>query len=150
MPALSAAPAMATVISEPENLSRMNSLLCRAAPLLLQRIRISAARCVVLGQRIRPASFRKLAFFLARRLHHCGKAEVSFIAAGLVINPVFLFVLPRELLLDGPGTRPHGRILDSDDVLKCGWPGARPALDQVQVLARAPIIRLRTEIRHVD
>src|SRR5262249_29396532 len=66
------------------------------------------------------------------------------------INPVFLFVLLRELLFDGPGTRPYGRILNSDDVFKYGWPGPRPALDQVQVLARAPIIRLRTEIRHVD
>src|SRR5258708_17674361 len=30
------------------------------------------------------------------------------------------------------------------------WPGARPALDQVQILARTLIIGLRTEVGHVD
>src|SRR5262249_48744632 len=30
------------------------------------------------------------------------------------------------------------------------WAGPRPALDEVQVLARAAIIGLRAEVRHVD
>src|SRR5215831_2462607 len=97
--------------------------------LLLQRIRISTSRCIVLGQRIRPASLRKLAVLLARRLHHCREAKVSFNAARLVINSVFLFVLPGELLLDGPWLRPHRRIFDGHDVFERGWRGPRPALD---------------------
>src|SRR5271167_3905631 len=36
------------------------------------------------------------------------------------------------------------------DVFERGWPGPCPALDQMQVLASAPIIGFRTEIRHVD
>src|SRR6266853_2614116 len=150
MPAPTAAPAMATVIIEPENLPRMIASFCHAALLLLQRIRISASRRVVLGQRIGSASLGKLAVFLARRLHHRRKAKVSFNAARLVINSVFLFALPGELLLGGPRTCPHGRIFDGDDVFERAWPGSRPALDQVQVLARAPIIGFRTEVRHVD
>src|SRR5258708_16019203 len=96
------------------------------------------------------ASLGKLAVFLARVLHHRGKAEVSFNAAWLVINSVFLVALPGELLLDGPRTRPHCRIFDSDDVFQRARGGPRPALDKMQVLARAPIIGLRTEVRHVD
>src|SRR5262245_38275942 len=77
-------------------------------------------------------------------------AKVSFDAARLVINPVFLFVLFGELLDDRPGTRPHGWICKCRDVFKRGWPGASPALDQVQVLARAAIVGFRTEVGHVD
>src|SRR5882724_9450434 len=111
MTALTAAAAMATVIIEPENLSRM-TVSSWLLFLLLQRIRISPSGCVVLGQRIRPASLGKLAVLLARRLHHGRKAEVSFDAARLVINSVLLVALLGELLLDGPRTRPHGRIFD--------------------------------------
>src|SRR5580704_14055886 len=156
MTALPAAAAMASLVIEPENQSLMmasfalrhvtRASCCRNS--LLQRILIGTARCVVLGQRIRSASLGKLAVFLARRLHHRGKTHVSFDAAGLVINPVFLIVLLCELLLDCPRTRPHGRVVDGDDIFERGGPGPRPALDEMQVLARAPIIVLRTEVRH--
>src|SRR5262245_16888960 len=78
------------------------------------------------------------------------QAEVSFDAARLVINSVLLLALPGELLLDRPRPRPHGRIFYRDNVRKRLWPGARPALDQVQVFARALEIGFGTEVRHVD
>src|SRR5437870_59253 len=78
------------------------------------------------------------------------EAIVSLDTARLVIKSVLLVALPGELLLDGPGPSPHRRIFDRDDVFKRGRAGARPALEQMQVLARALIIRLRTEVRHVD
>src|SRR5262245_7051699 len=77
-------------------------------------------------------------------------AEVSFDAARLVIDPVLLLVLLAELLDDRPGPRPHRRILDGRLVFKRVGAGARPALDQVQILARAAIVVLRAEIGHVD
>src|SRR5262249_50694553 len=67
----------------------------------------------------------------------------------LGINPVLLIALLRELLFDGPGPGPHGRILDRDHVFESLWPGARPALGEAQVLARALEISLRTEVGHV-
>src|SRR5262245_4991295 len=77
-------------------------------------------------------------------------AEVSFDAARLVIDPILLLVLFAELLDDRPGPRPHRRVLDGRLVFKRVGPGPRPALDQMQVLARAAIVVLRTEIGHVD
>src|SRR5215475_12897034 len=77
-------------------------------------------------------------------------AEVSFNAARLIIDPVLLLVLLAELLDDGPGPRPHRRILDRRLVFKRVGPNPRPALDQVQVLARAAIVVLRAEISDVD
>src|SRR5262249_46792427 len=71
-------------------------------------------------------------------------------AARLVINPVVLIALPGELLLYGPGLGPDRWIFDGHDVFERGRGGPRPALNEVQVLARAPIIGLPTEIRHVD
>src|SRR5271170_81987 len=41
-------------------------------------------------------------------------------------------------------------VLDRDLVFERGRPCPRPALGQVQVLARPPIIGLRAEVRHVD
>src|SRR5262245_33413751 len=77
-------------------------------------------------------------------------AIVSFDAARLVIEPVVLVALPCEVLPDGPGPGPHGRIFDRHDVFKRVRAGPFPALDQVQVLARALIIGLRAEVGHVD
>src|SRR6266853_546363 len=48
------------------------------------------------------------------------------------------------------GKSSPGRAIRRTDVFERGWPGARPALDQMQVLARALIVRLRAEVRHVD
>src|SRR5438105_14826180 len=78
------------------------------------------------------------------------ETEVAFEAARLGINSVLLVALPAELLLDGPGLGPHGRIFDRNLVGERLRPGARPALNEVQVLARAKEIGLRTEIGHVD
>jgi hypothetical protein len=79
-----------------------------------------------------------------------GEAIVSFDAARLVIGSVFPVALFGELLLDGPWPRPHGRIFDRNDVFERGRPGASPALDHVQVLARPLKIGLWTEVRDVD
>src|SRR5438876_4462201 len=75
---------------------------------------------------------------------------VAFDAARLGINSVLLLALPRELLPDGPRTRPHRRVFDRDLVGEGLWPGAHPALNQVQVLARSKYIGFRTEVGHVD
>src|SRR5262249_49512275 len=75
---------------------------------------------------------------------------VSLDTARLVIDPVLLLALLGEVLLDGPGLSPHGRIFDQDLVGKGLWPGARPALDQVQVLARPEHVGLGTEVGYVD
>src|SRR6516165_1859382 len=149
MRAPSAAAVTATTIMEPERRSNMRSPPCTMG-LLVQRIEGGTPRCIVLRQRIRPASLRKLAVFLARRLEHRGIAYISFNAARLVINPVCLFVLLGELLRDSPGTSPNRRILDRHDVLNRGRGGTGPALDQVQILARAPVVGFRTEVRHVN
>src|SRR5262249_19763666 len=45
---------------------------------------------------------------------------------------------------------PHRRIFHGDDIFERGWPGARPALDKVQVFARPLKICLRAEVCHVD
>src|SRR5260221_6842623 len=63
---------------------------------------------------------------------------------------VLLVALSAELLLDGPWPRPHGWIFDRDLVREGLWPGARPVLNQVQVLARPLEIGFRTEVGHVD
>src|SRR5207342_295153 len=75
---------------------------------------------------------------------------ISLDTAGFVIDSIFFVVLFGELFLDGPWSRPHGRIFDHDLVFERGWPGAGPALDEAQVLARPPKISSRTEVRHVD
>src|SRR5262249_11726582 len=78
------------------------------------------------------------------------QAVVSLGAARLVIDPVLLVALSGELLFHGPWAGPHGRIFDQDLVRKSLWPGARPALDQVQILARPEPVGLGTEVGHVD
>src|SRR5260370_4801471 len=78
------------------------------------------------------------------------ETKVAFEAARLGIQSVLLVALSGELLLDGPRPRPHGRIFDRDLVREGLWSGARPALNQVQVLARSEHIGFRTEAGHVD
>src|ERR1700681_2767139 len=151
MTALTAAAAMATVIIEPETRSSMMVSFCLRLT-LLQRIFFDAhkIRRAVLCRRVGAATLRKGELFHARSPHQPRQAIVSFDAARLVIKSVVLVALPGELLLDGPWPRPHRRIFDRHDVFKRGWPGARPALDQMQVLARALKIGLPTEVRNVD
>src|SRR5712691_12486912 len=75
---------------------------------------------------------------------------IAFEAARLGINSILLVALPAELLLDGPGPDPHGRIFDRDLVGEGHWSRARPSLNEMQVLARPKGIGFRTEIGHVD
>src|SRR5713101_1585909 len=165
-----AATAMANVFIEPENLLRTMVSFCfavsccnwnpcgtgfnaRRLTVVEQRIFFGEAyksRGAVLSCRIRALTLRTGAVFHARSTQQPREAIVSFNAARLIINPVLLIALLGELLLYGPGLSPHRRIFDGHDVLERSRPGPRPALDQVQVLARAPIIGFRTEIRHVN
>src|SRR5438445_12108043 len=154
--ALTAAAAMATVIIERRNQSRMMVSLFPCSGYrttwLIERILCEGHNTlhVVAGCRIRTSSFRKGALFHAPSTQQPREAIVSLDATRLVINSVVLVALLGELLLDHPGPRPHRRIFDRDRVFERVRPGSRPALHQVQVLARALIIGLRTEIRHVD
>src|SRR2546423_3753085 len=75
---------------------------------------------------------------------------IALDAARLGIQSVLLVALTAELLLDGPRPRPNGRIFNRDLVREGRWPSARPALNQVQVLARSKDIGFRTEVGHVD
>src|SRR5262249_44672223 len=119
---------------------------------LLQRILLDGQHTtyVVLGSRIGTSSLHKRPLFRASSMQQPRQAIVSFDAARLVINSILLVALPGELLLGGPSLSPHRRIFDRDLVLEGFWPRARPALNQVQVLARAKEIGFRTEISHVD
>src|SRR5258707_15076932 len=99
---------------------------------------------------MRTSSLRKGELFRTRSPHQSRQTIVSFDAAGLVIKSVLLIALLGELLAGSPGLSPHRRIFDRDNVLERGRPGARPALDQMQVPARALKVRLRTEVRHLD
>src|SRR5262249_3403797 len=78
------------------------------------------------------------------------KTKVSFDAARLGIDSVFLVALENEFLFGGPGPHPHGRVFDGHRIVKGGRTGSGPALDHVQILARSLEIGLWTEIRHVD
>src|SRR6266568_1685935 len=104
----------------------------------------------------RPVAARRGRFQQSGALLHTPSMEqpwqavVSLDAARLVVNPVLLVALSSELLLDGPWSGPHGRVVDQDRVRKGLWPGARPALDQVQVLPRPERVGLGTEVGHVD
>src|SRR5207245_9079770 len=100
--------------------------------------------------RIGTLSLRKGGLGHALSPHQPRGGIVSFDAARLIINSVLLLALLSELLLDRPRPRPHRRILDRDGVFERARPGPRPAFEQMQVLARALIISLRTEVRHVD
>src|SRR5580704_2336786 len=119
---------------------------------LLQRVMLNGQHStyVVLGSRIGTSSLGKGALFRAPSMQQPRQAVISFDAARLVIDSVLLVTLPGELLLGGPWPRPHGRIFHHDLVFEGLWSGARPALDEVQVLARPLEIGFRTEVGHVD
>src|SRR5437016_4425007 len=149
--ALTAAAAMATDIIEPEKWRRMMVSSCLRLT-LLQRIVFNAHEIggVVFCRRVRTSPFRIGELLGAPSPQQPRKAIVPFDAARLVIGSVFLVALPGELLLDGPRSRPHRRIFDRHGIFERGRAGPCPALNQMQVLARALIIRLRTEVCHVD
>src|SRR5262249_27015664 len=83
-------------------------------------------------------------------MQQSGETIVAFQAPRLGINPVLFVALSAEFLSHGPWPRPHSRIFYRDLVGEGLWPGARPALDEMQILARSEYIGLRTEIGHVD
>src|ERR1700674_690378 len=151
MIALTAAVAIATVIIEPENQWRMKVPYYFYLA-LLQWILFNADKIcgVVFCCRVRTASLQKGEVFRARSQQQRRKGIVSFNATRLVIRFVFLVALFGELLFNGPWPRPHGRIFDCDHVLERGWPGPRPALDEVQVLTGALKIGFLTEVRDID
>src|SRR5215471_5637194 len=151
MTAPTAAAAIATIIVERRNRPRMMVSFCLQLK-LLQRIIFNAhkIRGVVFCRRVRTSTLRKGEFLRARSSHQPREAIVSFKATRLVVKSVLLVALPGELLLDDPWLCPHRRIFDGHDVFERSWPGARPALDQMQVLTRALKIGLRAEVCHVD
>src|SRR5215471_11226959 len=118
----------------------------------LQRIILSTrdTRGAVSCRRMGTSSFCKGRLLHTRSTQQPRKRIVSLVAARLVINSVRLLALLDELLRDRPWLRPHGRILDGDHVFKGVRPDPRPALNQMEVLARALKIRLRCEVRYVD
>src|SRR5258706_14949481 len=99
---------------------------------------------------MRPSALSKCEFFHARATQNSGEAIVALDAARLVVDSVLLVALHAELLLDRPGPGPHSRVFQRNDVFERGRTSPCPALDQVQVLARALIVGLGTEVRHVD
>src|SRR5215470_5567191 len=68
----------------------------------------------VLGSRVGAAALREGPLLHAPSVQQSRQAVVSLEAARLVINPVLLVALPGELLLHGPWSSPHCRILDQD------------------------------------
>src|SRR4029077_7799321 len=96
------------------------------------------------------SSLGKGAVCHATAVQQSRQAEVSFDTGLLVVNSVLLVALLCELLLGSPWPPPYRRIFDRDLVYEGLWPGARPALNEVHVLARAEEIGLRTEVGHVD
>src|SRR5262249_45073809 len=105
---------------------------------------------IVLGCRMRTPLIGEGEVCLARREQHRWQGVVSFDAARLVIDAILLVALPGELLFDGPGPRPNCRVFDGDLIGERVRAGPRPALDEVQVLARALIVNLRAEVCHID
>src|SRR5215470_11058553 len=140
MTAPTEAAVIATVSIESAKRSRMRASLCcwhhcsgvllLLRSLLLERIVFNAheIRRVVLGCRVRAAPFRMSEFLQPRSPDQPWMAVISLDAAGLVIEPVLLVALSCELLLDGPGPGPHGRVFDPDHVFKRVRPGSGPAL----------------------
>src|SRR5215470_5302803 len=120
--------------------------------LLLQRIVFNAHEVggVVLGRGVWATSLGIGQLFHARSPQQPRMAIITFDAARLVVEPVVLVALPRELLLGGPWSGPHRRILDCHDIFERLGTGAPPALDQMKVLTRALVIGLLTEVGDVD
>src|SRR4051812_47436402 len=68
----------------------------------------------------------------------------------LIIDPVLLVGLPGKRLRDCPWLRPNARVIHGNGIFELARALSCPSLDQVQVLARALIVGLRTEVCHVD
>src|SRR5437667_9379260 len=117
---------------------------------VLQNLGLCKIRRVVRGRRIGTASLRKGGVFHAPSMQQPRQTIVALNAARLGIESVLLLALPGELLLDGPMTRPQGRVFDCNFVGEGPWAGTGPTLDQVQIFARSEEISLRTEVGHVD
>src|SRR5207244_10236327 len=71
-------------------------------------------------------------------------------APRLVVDPVRLIVLPGIFLLDSPWFHPRARVFYCDGVLERVWTGARPAFNQMPVLAGSHKVGLGTEIGDID
>ena len=118
--------------------------------------RIHAAFGAEIGRRCpscRVGAFARRERVVPRRAsaeQHRRQAVVPLVAPRLVVDPIRLLVLPAHFLLHGPRFRPRRRILDRHGVLERLRVHARPAFDQVQVLARALEVDLRREVRDVD
>src|SRR5262249_9553981 len=101
-----------------------------------QRIIIDhrASRHVVPRCRVRTSTRREGALLHASTTEQSREAIVPFNAAWFVIGAVLLVALLQELLLDGPGPRPHRRIFDRHDIFERVRSGPCPTLDQMQIL----------------
>src|SRR2546423_13981501 len=99
-----AAAAMATIIIERKDRSRMNVSFSLQWT-LLQWIVFDAHKIGgdVFGGGVRTFAFRKVELLRAQSVHQSRQTVISFVAARLVIDPVLLVALPRGLLLYGPG-----------------------------------------------
>src|SRR5215470_4312801 len=151
-PSATSPSAFGNLFTKSANGQRRQRLGARQYCTLLQRIlpnRLHPADAIQ-GFRIGAASVREGALLHPPSVQQSRQAVVSLDAARLVIDPVLLLALPGELLLHGPGPGPHGRILDQDLIRQSLWPGACPALDQMQILARPEHVGLGTEVGHVD
>src|SRR6478736_7397125 len=96
-----AAAAMATVIVELRNRSRM--LVSLVVRCLLQWIVVAKSRCVVVSERVRTFSLREGLIFQTCVAHDRREADISFDAERLVIDPILFVALFGEFLLHGPG-----------------------------------------------
>src|SRR5690349_12036544 len=105
---------------------------------------------VVMRQRIWSLAPGERFVFEPRVVHNCGETVISFPAARFDIDAVFFFALLGEILFHSPGPRPHRGIFDRHLIGERLWAGARPALDEMQILARAAVISLWTEICHIN
>src|SRR5262252_10874177 len=117
---------------------------------ILLKNKTADAAYAVPGCRIGTSSLRKCGIFHAPSVEQTREAKVSFDTARLGIKPILLVALPGKFLHHRPRPGPYGRIFDGDPVFERGRARSRPALDKVQVLARALKISLRSEVCHVD
>src|SRR5215475_2118617 len=117
---------------------------------ILLKNKAADATYTVPGCRIGTSSLRKCEIFHTSSMEQPREAKVSFDTPRLSIKPILVVALPGEFLHRRPRPGPYGRIFDGDPVFERGRARSRPALDQVQVLARALKISFRSEVRHVD
>src|SRR5262249_1341164 len=127
----------ASVVTEIERRKRSRMSASPRPQSLPKRIVVAKARRVVVSQRIGTLSVGELLVLEARRFHHRRKADIPFVAARLVVNPILLIALFRELLLDRPRPHPHRRVLDRGGVFERVWTGPCPSFDDMQIFARA-------------